>query len=49
MPIITPYNQPNPSFGEMFTSIMSVLAMLVISIILLWLMTWYKFMHYDVR
>ena len=49
MPVVRRYAQPNPSFGEIFNRIVMVLTMFVVSIIALWILTWYKFMHYDVR
>ena len=49
MPVIRRYDQPNPSFGEIFNRIVMVLTMFVVSIIILWIVTWYKFMRYDVR
>jgi ABC-type transport system involved in multi-copper enzyme maturation permease subunit len=49
MPFIRRYEQPNPSFSEIFTRIATVLAMFVVSILALWICTWMKFMRYDVR
>jgi hypothetical protein len=49
MPIIRRYEQPNPTFGEIFNRIAVVLAMFVVSILGLWILTWTKFMRYDVR
>ena len=49
MPIIRRYEQPNPSFGEIFSRIVIVLAMFVVSILGLWILTWERFMRYDVR
>ena len=49
MPIIPSYQQPNPTFGEIFFKIAGVMGMLVVSIIGLWMLTWWKFMKYDVR
>jgi len=49
IPIIRRYEQPNPTFGEIFSRIAMVLAMLVVSILGLWILTWERFMRYDVR
>jgi len=49
MPHIRPYNQPRYTFGEIFTRIWQYLVLSVVSILALWLMTWKKFMTYDVR
>jgi ABC-type transport system involved in multi-copper enzyme maturation permease subunit len=49
MPPIRRYEQPNPTFGEIFSRIAVVLAMFVASILGLWVLTWVKFMRYDVR
>jgi len=49
MPFIRRYEQPNPTFGEIFSRIAVVLVMFVVSILILWICTWYKFMRYDVR
>jgi len=49
LPFFRRYNQPNPTFGEIFSRIAMVLCIFVVSIVLLWILTWYKFMRYDVR
>jgi len=49
MPFIRPYDQPQYTFGEIFARIWVYLVLFVVSIVVLWLMTWKKFMGYDVR
>ena len=49
MPVIPSYEQPNPTFGEIFSRIAGVMSLLVVSIIGLWVLTWWRFMRYDVR
>ena len=49
LPAIRRYEQPNLSFGEIFNKIIEVLALLIASILALLIITWYKFMRYDVR
>jgi hypothetical protein len=49
MPSIRRYEQPNPTFTEIFSRIATVLAMFVVSILALWVLTWVRFMRYDVR
>jgi len=49
MPFIRSYEPPNPSLGEMFSRIALVLMIFVASIMTLFVLTWYKFMRYDVR
>jgi len=49
MPIIMRYDQPNPTFGEIFSRIAVVLTIFVASILALWILTWYRFMKFDVR
>jgi ABC-type transport system involved in multi-copper enzyme maturation permease subunit len=48
-PFIRSYQQPNPSFNEIFSKLVSVLTIFVVSILALWVLTWVKFMKYDVR
>jgi len=49
LPPFPQYAQPILTFGEVFSSILPYLVMFVVSILVLWLMTWQKFMKYDVR
>jgi len=49
MPPIRKYEQPVYTFGEIFARIWQYLVLFVVSIVVLWLMTWRKFMTYDVR
>jgi len=49
MPFIRRHEQPNPSFGEVFVRIAGVLGIFVVSIMGMWVMTWVRFMGYDVR
>jgi len=49
MPNLRRYEQPILTFGEVFTSILPYLIMFVVGILALWLMTWQRFMKYDVR
>jgi len=49
MPDIPPYEQPRYTFGEIFARIWQYLVLFVVSILALWLLTWKKFMEYDVR
>jgi hypothetical protein len=49
MPFIRRYEQPNPSVTDIFSRIVMVLSMLVVSSLALWILTWNKFMRYDVR
>ena len=49
MPTIRRYTQPNFSFSEIFGKIAIVLTIFVFSILILWILTWIKFMKYDVR
>jgi len=49
MPVYKRYEQPNYSFGEIFARIATVLGLFVVSILGLWILTWVKFMRYDVR
>jgi len=48
-PYIRPYAQPQYTFGEIFNRIWQYLLVFVVSILVLWLLTWQKFMTYDVR
>jgi len=43
------FRQPTYTFGEIFTRILPFLALFVVSIVVLWVMTWVKFMRFDVR
>ena len=49
LPIIKNYEQPNPTFYEIFIKIVEVLSLFVTNILALWIITWYKFMRFDVR
>ena len=49
LPVIRRYEQPRHSLGEIFGRILSCLVYYVICILVLWVMTWYRFMRYDVR
>ena len=49
MPFVRRYEQPNPSFGVVFLRIAGVLGIFVVSIMGMWICTWYKFLGYDVR
>ena len=49
MPVIRRYDQPNPTFGEIFNRIAVVLGLFVGSILVMWVLTWVNFMRYDVR
>ena len=49
IPVFRRYEQPIYTFGEIFNRILLYLVLFVVSILVLWVMTWYKFLHYDVR
>jgi len=49
LPVIRKYTQPVFSFGEVFGRIFATLSVFVVCILGLWVMSWYRFMHYDVR
>ena len=49
LPVFRKYEQPIYSFGEIFERIFVVLVLFVVSIVVLWVMTWRKFLKYDVR
>jgi ABC-type transport system involved in multi-copper enzyme maturation permease subunit len=49
MPFIRKYDQPAYTFGEIFNRIFVYLVLFVVVILVLWVLTWYKFMKYDVR
>jgi len=49
LPSFPQYAQPILTFGEVFMAILPYLVMFVVSILALWLLTWQRFMHYDVR
>jgi len=49
LPYIRPYAQPVYTFGEIFKMIWQYLVLFVVSVLVLWLMTWQQFMKYDVR
>jgi len=49
MPVFRRYAHPVFTFGEVFGRIFVTLCIFVVCILALWLMTWYKFMKYDVR
>ena len=49
LPVFRRYEQPVYTFGEIFNRIWVYLALFVSSILVLWVMTWAKFMKYDVR
>jgi len=49
LPHIKPYEQPHFTLAFIIPRIFNGLSMLVLSILVLWVMTWIKFMKYDVR
>jgi len=49
MPSFRRFNQPIYTLGEIFSRIFPYLVMFVGAILALWLMTWARFMKYDVR
>ncbi|MCL2063568.1 MAG: ABC transporter permease [Candidatus Cloacimonetes bacterium] len=49
LPVFRRYEQPIYSFGEIFERIFVYLVLFVVSIVVLWVMTWRKFLKYDVR
>jgi len=49
LPTFPQYPQPILTFGEVFMAILPYLVMFVVSILGLWMMTWQRFMVYDVR
>jgi len=49
LPSFRRYAQPILTFGEVFMGILPYLVMFVVSILGLWVMTWQRFMAYDVR
>jgi hypothetical protein len=49
LPVIREYSQPLYSFGEIFMRIYVYLVLFVGCILVLWVLTWWKFMWYDVR
>jgi hypothetical protein len=49
LPVIRQYDQPVYSFGEIFNRIYVYLVLFVGCIVVLWVMTWFKFMKYDIR
>jgi len=49
LPYIRAYEQPNYTFGEVFSRVFVYLVMFVGCILVLWVMTWRQFMRYDVR
>ena len=49
LPSFRRYEQPIYTFGEIFARILQYLGVLVVSILVLWVMTWRKFLGFDVR
>jgi ABC-type transport system involved in multi-copper enzyme maturation permease subunit len=49
LPVIREYSQPLYSFGEIFMRIYVYLVLFVGCILVVWVLTWWKFMEYDVR
>jgi len=49
MPAFSKYSQPVFSFGEIFSRIFFTMCVFVVCILALWVMTWGRFMGYDVR
>jgi len=49
LPPIQPYEQPQYNFGEIYSQIYVYLVVFVVCILALWVMTWQRFMRYDVR
>ena len=49
LPVFRKYQQPIYTFGEIFSRISMYLVLFVVSILVLWLLIWQKFLNYDVR
>jgi hypothetical protein len=49
LPEFRRYTQPTLTFGEIFNRLFQYLILFVVSILILWVLTWKYFMKYDVR